>query len=1130
LFPQKGYLYLLIKEFIPMPKKFVLSLAAFLCGHVLLAQQPTISSFSPTSAPQGTQVSINGSNFTNVTAVSFGGVPAAYFFTLSTTQLIAVLSSAGASGNVSVTTATGTATRAGFTFLLPPAVNSFLPDTGRLGTVVTIRGQRFTGATGVWFGGVPPTAYTVLSDTVITATVGNGGSGFVSVASASGFGSKAGFVHTGPVITGFAPTAGPAGTVVTLTGINFTGATGVSFGNTPAASFTLVSPTTITATTAAGSAGNVTVATPDGAFSRPSFNLPVLQSNSPGNGTTGTVVTIKGYNFLGATGVSFGNVNAASFTVPSDTVITAVVGNGAQGRVVVSNTYGSAQGSFFFFSYPPPTMASFAPTSGNADTVLTIRGTGFSSTTSVKIGNSFNPAYNFTVVSDSVITVPVGEGASGSIMVTTLGGQVSLPGFVFTGPRITSFFPASGTTGTKVTLLGSNLGAITAVTFGGQPAASFTVDSATGITATIGTGATGELKLFAPNGNASTFSFIRVPQISSFSPTSGPVGTTVTITGTDFDSIYTPTQVYFGAVKATILSNNGTQLVVKVPPGATYEPIKVMANWHSGYANNPFRVTFSNANQVFASNSFAPAVNISPFQVGGEALISDLDGDGRPDFVTTAPFFISDWAFAVFRNTATSTALGFDQGTKFSGLVGSAGGLRVSDLDGDGLPEVMMLSMSGASRFVTVFRNNSTPGNMTFGYRTDHPVGASSGFLLIADMDGDGKNDIVTANDNMSGFVSVLHNRSSMGNVQFAPRTDYPMIGNVRGLALGDMTGDGKPDIIATAGSDFIQHLSIFKNVSTPGYPSFAPRFDYRLDNVGLRADPISSADLDGDDKKDIILASMDYTNFQTTLAILKNNGANGNVSFAAPVTYPAGRSVYGSKVADLDGDGRPDLLTTKFATDTISVYKNTTTGGTISLAAPAIYRTGNRPIVADMGDLNADGKPDMLVTSSNTYTATVLLNKIGVPSTVELCPSTANTTLPAFASGASYQWQANINDGNGFVNLSDNGNYVGTASASLQMVAIPSAWYGYQYRCLVNGNIGDVFQLKFANSWVGTASQAWENPANWSCGRVPDSHTDVVINSGSVVLNSNVIVRSLTVRPGASFTVSPGFSITITN
>ncbi|CEJ05971.1 Immunoglobulin E-set, partial [Acididesulfobacillus acetoxydans] len=148
----------------------------------------------------------------------------------------------------------------------------------------------------------------------------------------------------GTVVTGIGPAGGPVngGTAVTITGYNFTGATGVSFGGTPAASFTVNSDTSITAVSPAGSgAVDVTVTTQNGTSvngpgDRFTYGpVPVVTGVSPISGPVsgGTAVTVTGHGFIGATGVSFGSVAAASFTVNSDTSITAISPAQAAGTV-----------------------------------------------------------------------------------------------------------------------------------------------------------------------------------------------------------------------------------------------------------------------------------------------------------------------------------------------------------------------------------------------------------------------------------------------------------------------------------------------------------------------------------------------------------------------------------------------------------------------------------------------------------------------------------------------------------------------------------------------------------------------------------------------------------------------------
>jgi len=149
----------------------------------------------------------------------------------------------------------------------------------------------------------------------------------------------------------------------------------------------------------------------------------------------------------------------------------------------------------------------------------------------------------------------------------------------------------------------------------------------------------------------------------------------------------------------------------------------------------------------------------------------------------------------------------------------------------------------------------------------------------------------------------------------------------------------------------------------------------------------------------------------------------------------------------------------------------------------------------------------------------------------VQLCPPIANTTLTSNVTGSTYQWQ--VNTGSGFTNIIEGGDYDSSKTASLNIFNIPSSWYGYQYRCIIGIDTSATFIIQFSDSWTGSVNSLWENPSNWSCGSLPDSNTDVIINSGLTnypVLNFNTSVRSLTINPNASFTIVPPYNLTITH
>jgi hypothetical protein len=138
--------------------------------------------------------------------------------------------------------------------------------------------------------------------------------------------------------------------------------------------------------------------------------------------------------------------------------------------------------------------------------------------------------------------------------------------------------------------------------------------------------------------------------------------------------------------------------------------------------------------------------------------------------------------------------------------------------------------------------------------------------------------------------------------------------------------------------------------------------------------------------------------------------------------------------------------------------------------------------------------------------------------------------TLSADTLENTYQWQ--LNTGSGFLDISDNANYRGAATVSLQLQNIPSSYYGYQYRCLVNGVAGVVYTLKIAAYWTGNTNTAWENANNWGCGVVPDANTDVFIFGGKSnypIINNNTSCRSISSNKNTSLAVSLGRTILLT-
>jgi hypothetical protein len=398
-------------------------------------------------------------------------------FTVLDATTIAAVSPAGL-GNVivTVTSAAGTSPTspaALFSYVGTPAVSGISPTAGPLdgGTVVKITGTGFSGATAVNFGSNPATAFTVVSDTSITAVsppVNSGAAANVTVTTPGGTSTTtAADVFTyGPTVSGLGPSAGPVagGTLVTITGAGFTSPAMVNFGPNPAKDVTFVNATTLMALSPmAASIGTVpvTVTTPNGTSSPSaagSFTYvaaPVVAGIRPAAGpiTGGTLVTITGTNLAGATAVNYGT--AAVTSLVSDTatqivVISPAVKDPGAVNVAVTTPGGTSALSpadlFLYFSNATvaPAVQGISPTIGLpvGGTMVTITGTGFGPNSPTVVDFGATPATGITIVSTTEITAdsPPGTGAVHVTVTTVNGSSSTTAADVFTystdGPRV----------------------------------------------------------------------------------------------------------------------------------------------------------------------------------------------------------------------------------------------------------------------------------------------------------------------------------------------------------------------------------------------------------------------------------------------------------------------------------------------------------------------------------------------------------------------------------------------------------------------------------------------------------------------------------------------------------------------
>ncbi len=753
---------------------------------------------------------------------------------------------------------------------------------------------------------------------------------------------------------------------------------------------------------------------------------------TPTSGPVGTVVSISGTGFLVSLPTSKNIGNAvdelevcfndvpAEFEVVSDTQILATVPGGATtGPIKVQRDDEVALSSvpFVVTTAPvptPPTISNFTPPAGPVGTVVNIFGTNFANVLTVRFNGV---AATFSVSNTTQITATVPAGATtGPITVTTTGGTATAtPNFIVTTgptpPIISNFTPPAGPVGTVVNIFGANFanvtnftnaGNVTNVQFNGVNA-TFTVVSPTQITATVPAGATtGPISVTGPGGTATSstpFVVLEAPALTNFSPASGPVGTVVTITGTNFLNV---SSVTFGDLPARFTVLSPTQLTATVPVGAVTAPIRVITPAGSAISATSFTVIPRVPPQTIGvwrptqgfllrqSNTAGPPDIAVPLgQPGDQPIVGDWDGDGK----TTVALFRAGQFLLRNENAvgAPVTTVAF----------GQAGDIPVAgDWTGKGFDSVGVFR-----RGVFLLRNTNTSGApdivINYGLPTDLPV--------TGDWDGDGRT-TVGAFRPSTGFF-FLRNENSSGNADlsffYGLANDLPV--------AGDWDGDGVTTVgIFRAGTFFL------RNTSTAGFADLAVSFgqtgdlplagrwktppvippgDFQTGNstvvwrnqttgesaiwvmqettfVRSEALPFVEdcwviggvADFTGDGATDLLWRNQDITGFDAVWGF-----AGLRPVATLPVTpEQTDRNWVISCTGDFNRDGQPDIVRRNLATDAVEVWlmNGRTRSAVVPLVIPGL--TADERIVGS-GDFEGNGQLGLLLHRPAAGTARVV-------------------------------------------------------------------------------------------------------------------------------------------------------------
>jgi hypothetical protein len=292
-------------------------------------------------------------------------------------------------------------------------------------------------------------------------------------------------------------------------------------------------------------------------------------------------------------------------------------------------------------------------------------------------------------------------------------------------------------------------------------------------------------------------------------------------------------------------------------------------------------------------------------------------------------------------------------------------GIAVADIDANGKPDILgMVStdLGGTPTQGYVSTRFQNP-NGTFALPpTRFGVGVDPANFVAADVDGDGRPDLVVANAGDHTVTVRLADPARPGF--FLPALVLSTPGRIPlDVAVGDVNGDGLTDIVVAASSDpgftpiLLPAVMVFHQISPPGPNAveFALPVFY---TVGGDPQAVTVADLDGNGFADIAVATT-----ADTVSVLLQTAAG---VIASAVDYATGVQPVAIKAADIDGDGKLDLLTANFGaavnpgTQGLSVLIQGATAGTF--LAPVHYAAGDRPTALAVGDLNGDGKPDVAV------------------------------------------------------------------------------------------------------------------------------------------------------------------------